>query len=347
MRISRTLPVVLAVVIVAAAVTIAVQLRKHAPPEAARLLPGADAFFFLDLSWARKANSGKELPAVSHDPEYQRFIGETGFEFERDLDEAAFAVHYAANGPGGPKGAPQPEPRFSEVFIGKFDGGKLTAYLKKHARSVENYQSIDIYSIPIEDRTLRVAILGVDAVAASNLDDPVEIHAMVERSRRLASPFGGPALLRRYYKRVQLSSPVWLIAHVDPSSRQFGGAMNFLSHPADLVISASFNPLRLALHPGAVHVRAEIQTAGDDDARTLADKVGGFLSLTHAAENSAGATDADADIKAMFESMKVKQDGDRAVLTAAVPLGLLHRALAGSADATGPGAPAKSAAPPP
>ena len=77
MRIRRTFPIALVVVIVAAAVTLAVQLRKHAPPEPARLLPGADAFFYLNLKSARRANSGKELPAVSHDPEYERFIRET------------------------------------------------------------------------------------------------------------------------------------------------------------------------------------------------------------------------------------------------------------------------------
>src|SRR5271168_4943544 len=96
MRIRRTLPIVLAVVVIAAAVTLAVQLRKHAPPEAARLLPGADAFFYLDLSNARRTNSGRGLPGASHGPEYERLIHETGFQFERDLDEAAFAAHYPA-----------------------------------------------------------------------------------------------------------------------------------------------------------------------------------------------------------------------------------------------------------
>jgi len=32
--------------------------------------------------------------AGSRDPEYQKFIEETGFQFERDLDQAAFAIHY-------------------------------------------------------------------------------------------------------------------------------------------------------------------------------------------------------------------------------------------------------------
>ena len=103
-----------------------------------------------------------------------------------------------------------------EVFIGKFDGGKLAAYLKQHAQSVENYESVDVFSVAIEGRTLRVAILSADSVAASNVDDPAVIRGMVDRSRRLASPFGGPALLRRYYKRVQFASPAWLVARPRP-----------------------------------------------------------------------------------------------------------------------------------
>src|ERR1700741_2747295 len=103
MRIRRTLPIVLAVVIVGAAVTLPVQLRKHAPPEPARLLPGADGFLYANFNWVRKLSS-TPLPTVSHDPEYQRFIEETGIEFERDLDAVSFAVHYPQSWPGGGTG---------------------------------------------------------------------------------------------------------------------------------------------------------------------------------------------------------------------------------------------------
>ncbi|HVI10817.1 MAG TPA: hypothetical protein VND65_21205 [Candidatus Binatia bacterium] len=324
MRIRRTLPIVLAVIIVAAAVTLAVQLRKHAPPEAARLLPGADAFFYVDLTWARKAKPNFGLPPISRDPEYQRFINEAGFDFERDLDEAAFALHYP-----GDKSSPD-DLRSSEIVVGKFDLSKVTAYLKHHAKVIDNYESIDIYSIPIANRTFRVAILSPDSVAASNVDDATVIRGMVDRSRRLASPFGGPALLRKYYRRVQLSSPVWIVAHVDPSSSPFAGSVDFLSHPADVIVSASFNPLLMGFHPASAHLRAEAVTASEDDARTIADKVNSFLALTHAAENSAGTADADGDIKALLDSLKIRQDGDHAVLTAAIPLGLLHKAVSGS-----------------
>jgi hypothetical protein len=134
MRIRRSLPIALAVVIVAAAVILAVELRKIAPPEPARLLPGADAFVFGNLGWARKANGGKLLFPVAHDPEYERFIQETGFDFERDLDAVAFAVHYPEKWPGGGTGGGAPEPRFSEVFVGRFDGSRCLAYLKRTAQ---------------------------------------------------------------------------------------------------------------------------------------------------------------------------------------------------------------------
>src|ERR1700726_3173328 len=150
MRIRRTLPLVLAVVAIAAAVTLAVQLRKHAPPEPARLFPGEAGFLYINLGRVGRANAGKDLPAVSHDPEYERFIRETGFQFERDLDKAAFAIHYPANWPSGGTGGTAREPRFSEVLVGKFEGERLTNYLRQIARTVENYHSVDIFTIRLE-----------------------------------------------------------------------------------------------------------------------------------------------------------------------------------------------------
>jgi hypothetical protein len=344
MRIRRTLPIVLAVVTVAAAVTLAVQLRKSAPPEPARLLPGADAFFYADLSWLHK-NGSKPLAQVAHDPEYERFIQATGFEFERDLQAVAFAVHYPSAWPGGGTAGNAPEPRFSEVFVGKFDGQRLAVYLKQISQSVENYNSVDIFTIPLQGRTFRVAMLSVDAVAASNHDDASVIRGMVDRSRRLASPFGGPALLRRYFKRVQLASPIWVVAHIEPQSPFFGGWSAVLPHAADVVVSASYNPLHLPLHTGALHLRAEAVTATPDDAHAVADRLNGFLSMFNNAETSVGGQGTDPDLKALFDSLKVSEDGNRAELHATIPVAIFRKLMEspvqpsvspGPAAATGP-----------
>ena len=226
MRIRRRLPIWFGVVLVALAIALAVVLRQHAPPEPARLLPGADGYLYVNLKWVRRANIAGQLPDVPHEPEYQEFIQATGFQFERDLDQAAFAIHYPVKrklqaGDPGPA-------RFSEVFVGRIDGERLRAYLGKISGSVENYRSVDIYSIPLEGRTLRVAVLGFDTVAASNHDDPMVIRGIVDRSRKVASPFGGPALLRRYYKYVPLASLGWAIFKVDPGGQ--------LAQPERLVI---------------------------------------------------------------------------------------------------------------
>lgn len=347
MRIRRTLPILLAVVIVAAAVTLTVQLRKQAPPECARLLPSADAFLYANLSWVRKANPEKSLLPVPHDPEYERFIEETGFDYERDLDSVAFAVHYPQSWPGGGTGGDAPEPRFSEVFLARFDTAKCAAYLKRTAKSIENYHSVDIYSIPLAARTFRIAILGVDTVAASNHDDPNVIRGIVDRSRRLASPFGGPAFLRRFYRRVQLASPVWAIVRVEPNAPAFQGWSTLFPSAANLVVSASYNPLHLPLRTGVLHLRAEASTSSKEDAQAIADKLGIFLSMFHSAEESVGSPGSDADLKLLFDSLHVHQEDARTVVVATVPTGVFRKLVDSSEQLTPLALPPQQPLPPP
>jgi hypothetical protein len=318
MRIRRSLPILLAVLLIIAASALVVVLRKHAPPEAARLLPGADGFVYANLQWMRRANLMGELPPVPHDAEYEQFIEATGFQFERDLDEAAIAIHYPETAPGAT--ADLGQTRFSEVFIGTIHGERLAAYLRKISSSVDNYRSLDIYNIPLEERTLRVAILGVDTVAASNHPDPQVIRGIVDRSRKLASPFGGPALLRQYYKHVPLASLAWVILRVEPQSGPHVPSWAFLfDKPA--VVLASVRYL------AAVHFRAVAFTASEADARHLTEQLASFFNLFHAAENTVGTPGPDPDVKAFFESLKLDQQKNRAVLTATVPLGFIRKML--------------------
>jgi len=338
MRIRRRLPLVFAVLAIAAAVAVVVVLRKHAPPEPARLLPSADGFVYINLKWMRRANIGGELPVVSHDPEYEQFIAATGFQFERDLDEAALAIHSASAQPSS-SGA-SPETRFSEVFVGKLQGERLSGYLRKNANAVEDYRSIQIYNIPLEGRTLRVAILGVDSVAASNYPDPQVIRGIIDRSRKLASPFGGPALLRQYYKEVPFASLGWTIFKLEPGKGGPGAGnseWSFLfSRPA--VVVASLRYL------GAVHVRAEAFTASEDEAKEVTQQAGTFLSVLQAA-GGAATPGQDADVKAVFDSLKVEQQKNRAVLTAIVPVSFIRKMLA--ATPLGAGSPQQSQPAPP
>jgi hypothetical protein len=324
MRIKRVLPVLFGFLIFVGAVALIVQLRKHAPPEPARLLPGADAFLYIDLKWMRRADIATHIPEVPHDPEYEQFIQATGFQFERDLQEAALAVHYASPLTGG-------ETRYSEIFIAKLDGDRLRDYLRVLTRSVDSYKSVDIYNIPLQGRTLRVAILGVDTVAASNHPDPGVIRGIIERSRKLASPFGGPALLRQFYKRVPIASLAWGIFRLNPQGAQSPADVALpLSSPATVVASVRY--LR------AVHFRAEAFTRDEQEARQLTTQVNTFLSIFHSAEVAVAGQTPDPDVKKALDSLKVEQKSDRTVLTAILPTELLRKIVAEAPKQVGPAA---------
>jgi len=340
MRIRRSLPILLVVALIAAAVALVVVLRKHAPPEAARLLPSADGFAYIDLRWMRRANIAGELPPVPHDPDYERFINGTGFQFERDLEEAAVAVHYPESIGAAVPGQPN-EARFTEVFVGRIQGDRLRSYLKNLSQSIESYGSKDIYSIPVENRTVRVAVLGVDTVAVSNYPDAAIIHGIIDRAHKLASPFGGPALLRQYYSRVPFASLAWAIFRIQPDqSASVPMDLSFLfEQPAVVVASVRF--IR------ALHLRAVAFTRNEEEAKRLTDQLTAFLNLFHALDTSANTAPAgvDPDVKAIFDSLKVEQETDRTVLTAAVPVGFIRKALAEAPSVVQP--PTAPAPPPP
>lgn len=322
MRIRRRLPLILAVVAVAAAIAVAVILRKHAPPEAARLLPGADGYVYVDLRWLRRANLIGNLPPVPHDPEYERFIQATGFQFERDLEQAALAIHRQWEVSDGRKTAPA-EARFSEILVGKIDGEKLRAYLRQISTSVDQYRSADIFNIPLEGRTLRVAIISVDTVAASNHPDPEVIRGIIDRSRKLASPFGGPALLRQYYKDVPLASLGWAVfetSSLPSASGSVAGPLDWsflFPRPATVVLSVRYL--------GSVHFKAEAYNHDEEQAKQVTERLGTFLNIFRTAEASVSAPATDIDIKNFLDSLKVEQDGNRAVVTATVPVNLIRK----------------------
>lgn len=319
MRIRRSFPILIGVLLVAGAVALVVVLRKHAPPEPARLLPGADGFVYVDFKWMRRVNLLGNLPQVPREPQYEQFIQATGIEAERDLEEAALAIHCVPN----MARAGSNELRFSEVLVGHFQAERLSAYLRKTASTVENYRSTEIYNIPLQDRTLRVAVLAVNTIAASNVPDPQVIRGIIDRSRKLASPFAGPALLRQYYKEVPLASLAWAVVKVNPvadTSRSGLLSWSFL-FPKPAVVVAS------ARYLGSVHLKAAAFTGSSDDAAQLSQKVGSFLYLFHTAQSATSPSGTDPDVKALFDSLKVAQQNSRVVVTAVAPVGFARKLL--------------------
>ena len=303
-----------------AALIAAVWLRKTAPPEAARLLPESDAILYVNLRPLRAATHFDRNP-VSRSPDYQHFVDATGIVPERDLDAAAFALHRMDN-PKGPNGPVA----YSEVFEGRFDDKRLAGYLGGIATSQEEYAGRIIFTIPIEGRRLRIAQLGYDTIAASNMPTTEQIHAMLDRYRASASPFSGSSLLAARYGDVPLLSSAWGIGHVGLPFSERGRITVFgleLPLPEDTTFVAS---LRYGV--GALHLRVEQIAPSEADAARSAEALGSLVQLIQAIQPNVTAQsdkpDADA-VREFTTSLKIEQHKDRAVLTANLPVELLKK----------------------
>lgn len=309
--------VVVTIIVFFAAAVLAALLHRGVAPEAARLLPDADGFVYVNLKSIRLLTSFSSQPSLTKDPEYQKFVDATGFEFERDLDHAAFAIH--ANGNGSDK-------RYSEVFVGRYDSTRMAEYLKKISRKTELYRDLTIYSIPIENRTVRVVFLGIDSVAISNLDDPSVIRGIVDRHKKLALPFGGPALVSKYYAHVPIGSQVWALMEIPPAPKDPRAARSLtLPGGFDIFVPSSSTMVASVRALTSIQARAVFYTQSEDDARHFADQATTFLGVLKTLQPNSSASDKDQDMRKVLDDIHVEQKEERAILTVELPISVLKK----------------------
>ena len=323
MRKRKLIPLSIASGIIVA-LGIAVVLRKEAPPEAARLLPESDAIVYIHLKSVRSITHFDRSP-VARSPGLQAFIDATGIVPERDIDAAAFALHRI------PVAATAAEPAhaelyMSEVFVGRFDGELLLHYLNSAASSRETYAGHTVYSIPIQTgepggQTLRVAQLGYDTIAASNMPTSEQIHSMMDRSRASALATPGCSLLSARYHDVPLLAQAWGIGHIGlPFSRNGQitvlGTTLPLPEDSDLVASLSYLGAEHMLAGGSVKLRVEAFAPDPATAQRTTDSLTTLLNLLRGIDLTppGGPNFSDTAIHTILAGTRLQQHDDRAVL---------------------------------
>lgn len=327
----RKLWIALAVLLVLGAIAAAVLLRKRAAPDAVRLLPNADAVLYVNLEPVRLLTDLGKKPPKNREPEYDEFVRQTGFEPERDLDHAALAIHYG-NTPANPSN----EARYSEIMQGHFDGQRVTSYLKKLSGQIERYKDFDVYIIPLEGRTVRVVLLGVDTAAASNTEGSDAIHGMIDRYKQAALPFSGPVVVGDYYSRVPLGSVIWTIARIPANSAPRDRAELLLPGswssllPRGSIVIASARPLN------EVHLRAQVISPTESDARVFTGRVAAFLTLFQSLNITLDGGGPDPDVKKAFDSFQVRQEKNETILTAGVPFAFFKKIVSETPVEFGP-----------
>ena len=309
-RTRRTLLVVAGVVLVLA---VAVFLRSKAPPEAARLLPESDGILYFNLKPFRTFFR-KDLKPPQRVPEYQQFVDATGVDWERDLDSAAIALHRMPdpNGPNGPVA-------YSMVLTGKLTGKRLNTWLEAHAAGRESYAGHTIYSIPSEDRTVRVVQVGYDMIAASNFPTTEKIHSIIDRHRTAALPFAGSTLLSRHFHDVPLLAVAWGVGQIGlPFSES--GSIKFLglSLPlqADSTIIASATPgLPLA---NSVRLRVEEIAPDEEKAASQAAALATIVTLARGVSTQLADNSANNALRELLKTAEITQKRNRVVATASL-----------------------------
>lgn len=318
---------------------VAIFLRSKAPPEAARLLPESDGILYINFKPIR-AFFHKDLTPPAREPEYQRFVDATGIDWERDLDEAAVALHRMPdpNGPNGPVA-------YSMVLEGKLTGPRLRTWLESHAASREVYAGKTIYNIPSEGRTVRVCQIGYDMVATSNYPTPEMIHSMIDRHRTAALPFAGNTLLSQHYHEIPLLSIAWGMGQIGLPFNE-SGAIKILGLElpleSDSTIIASVTPeLSLA---GSLGVRVEEIAPTDEAAASQAAALNMLVTLARGVAAPLSDRPANQALKDLLKTAEITQKHDRVLINATFPTALFSEMARdeknSSQGATTPGGPA-------
>jgi hypothetical protein len=296
---------------------VAIFLRSTAPPEAARLLPESDGILYFNLKPARALmrKDHQVLRAPQRVPEYQQFVDATGIDWERDLDQAAIALHRMEN-PDGPNGPVA----YSLVLVGKITGPKLNQWIEAHATSREVYGGHTIFSIPSEGRTVRVVQVGYDMIAVSNYPTTEKIHSIVDRHRTAALPFAGSTLLSQHFHEIPLLAMAWGMGQIGlPFSES--GAIHVLGFDLplqpDSTFVASVAP-ELSLQ-GTLRLRLEEIAPTPDAAQSQAESFNALVVLARGFTEPLSDVPVNRALKDVLQTAEVTQNRNRVQIKATLP----------------------------
>jgi hypothetical protein len=313
----RWVLLLLAVVAIGLAIVLYL-VRRHEPSRAAQLLPPSEGALYVDVSLIRTAGVFDRNRPVQRDPDFEQFVRETGFDFERDLDEAAFALHNPANFSRG-----DDYPRFSEVFIGRIDPKRVGDYLHKLSTSTEQYRGETVYVIPHEGRTVRAVVFDERTAAASNTESPDAMHAMIDAWHGEGHE---SALLGGFFKQIPIGSIAWFIGRVAPPLPQTGAGMVTPSWLRDIAAGSTVvASLRFVTQ---LELRVTANAPSDADAQRIAQNANSWLAVFRTLQHGMTSSGTDQDVKTAFDSIRIDQQPREVVLSADIPVGVLKKIAA-------------------
>lgn len=235
----------------------------------------ASAILFADLTELRSSPFLMELytwaPPPQPDEDYTRFLNETGFDYERDLDRLAMAFQKTDQ-----------DSTFFAVAEGRFDRQKISALARKSG-TTERRGGRDIFEVPESGGTKKITFvfLSNDRIALTDRPNLGQILSAKKPSDEIAE-------WRTRFERLA-GSPIFAVI------RQEAAAGEALSSQApgglrSPQLSAMLDQLEWITIVGkpeneGLRVVAEGESTSEETTRQLADLLNGILSLAQAGLN--------------------------------------------------------------
>ena len=246
----------------------------------AALPADASAVLYVDLASLRQSDFAQHLlawaPQPQADADYARFVSDTGFNYERDLNRLAFVS--LQNG--------VPAAWFA-IADGRFDQKKIAAFALKSG-TLQKIFGRDIYSVPVNDprlptsATQRISFVFLrrDRIALTSESDLVSYL-----DQKNSEPDAAEWQAR--FTRLA-GSPLFAVVRQNDATRAFPvPAPGGLQSPQLSTLIAQLPWLTIAAKPDgpALRVVAEGESLSDATARQLADLLNGVVILAEAGLN--------------------------------------------------------------
>lgn len=243
-------------------------------------MPGdASAVVFADLAELRSAPFVAQLfawaPQPQPDEDYAKFLNETGFHYERDLDRVAIAFQRTGQ-----------DSSFFAVADGRFDRQRISALADKSG-TAEKRGGHEIFAIPESGgaKKIYLTFLSNDRIS---LTDRADLGQNLGSNKKRTDDSTGE--WRSRFERLG-GTPVFAVIRQDDGASEAltEGAPGGFRSPQLSTVLNQLQWITLAGKPenDRLHVVAEGECASEDTARQLADLLNGVLALAEAGLNDA------------------------------------------------------------
>ncbi len=254
---------------------------------------------------------------VPPDREYEDFVRQTGFDYQRDLDVVSLVFSGSSK-----------EPRLQIVAEGRFDRSRLVPNLESHAAARGSYRGRAVYQFQGQSGPYRLAFLDPRRLVISTGPKESSLGGVLD-----LADAGGESAAQRLEawgipRRIPEGSEMWLAADLSTLLSQDAKVQlgpytaDFLRGSRLLFVSGKFTADKWELN-------AEDECVSEPDAQRIAAGVRGLAGLLRAlAEKPSSPSAPPRALSRILESLTVSVEGNRLKVkwsADAASLGLLLR----------------------